>query len=425
MLTAHLNQKLSELIPKDAAFAIAFSGGGDSTALVHALRDHPQAKCVYIVDHNLRAGSNAEAQAAKEFATNCGYDAKILTWEHESPDTAIQEKARQARYAYMAHECREDGIQYLLTAHSEDDQAETLMMRYDRNTDWRGAAGMAEVTYAPIWPQMALVSIVRPLLAMSRQALRDYNREHKLDWAEDPSNQNRDYARIRARDYIVRHPEARSELLLMAAEMRENMKTEKAMLREQFTRFGNIDTHGIITLTDIPLPELLYQCLRCASGQGGMIDRRRIRHLLSRMRDLGFKSATLGGALIAKDKNGFVICRDPVAVKGRQDSHHDRQATKPRLVFRLSHTPRVWDGRYLVTGPKRRSYMGSVHQNMELLLPEQREMLKKIPRAAQLTLPVSKKENLIRVVGHGNSGSHKVISLVRARLEAALGAKLA
>jgi len=47
MLTAHLNQKLTELIPQGAPFAIAFSGGGDSTALVHALRNHPQAKMIH------------------------------------------------------------------------------------------------------------------------------------------------------------------------------------------------------------------------------------------------------------------------------------------------------------------------------------------------------------------------------------------
>lgn len=101
MLTAHLNQKLSELIPKGEPFAIAFSGGGDSTALVHALKDHPQAKHVYIVDHDLRAGSGAEAQAAKDFALACEYNSKMLKWKHNSPSSALQEKARKARYGLM------------------------------------------------------------------------------------------------------------------------------------------------------------------------------------------------------------------------------------------------------------------------------------------------------------------------------------
>ena len=53
MLLKHLNKEISKLIPYGEKFAIAFSGGGDSTALVHALKDHPQSEFVYIVDHNL------------------------------------------------------------------------------------------------------------------------------------------------------------------------------------------------------------------------------------------------------------------------------------------------------------------------------------------------------------------------------------
>jgi len=136
-LTAHLNQKLTHLLPDNAPFSIAFSGGGDSTALVHALKDHPQATHVFIIDHNLRSGSAKEAQAALSFAQNCGYDAKVVTWSHDSPTTGVQEKARQGRYKIMAQLCIAAGIEYLLTAHNQDDQAETVMMRMDRQTDLR------------------------------------------------------------------------------------------------------------------------------------------------------------------------------------------------------------------------------------------------------------------------------------------------
>jgi len=424
MLTAHLDKKLSELIPKDTPFAIAFSGGGDSTALVHALKDHPQARHVYIVDHDLRAGSKAEARAAMAVAVKCGYDAKILKWNHNSPETAIQEKARSARYDLMGQACRKEGIEYLLSAHSEDDQAETLLMRYDRMTDWRGAAGMAELTYGAIWPQLATVNIVRPLMGVSREALRDYNRSHNLTWTEDPSNENRDYTRIRARDYLKARPALRSTLLKTADKMREALDTEKSMLRSQLSQLGRVDENGIIYLTQAPLPELMFHCLRCASGQGAMIDRAKIKSLLSRMRRPSFKSATLGGAMVAKHKSGFIICRDPVAAKGRQDSHHQRRDIRRKLSLRLSDTPRIWDGRFLVTGPKHRSYMGAVYHNSESLIKEHREALKAIPLPARPTLPVSKKENSIRLLGAGIEGIHIAKSLVRSRLEAALGGQI-
>jgi len=424
MLAAHLYQALSRLIPKEEPFAIAFSGGGDSTALVHALKDHPQAKSVFIVDHNLRAGSEAEAQAAKDFAVKCGYDTVLFTWKHNSPKTALQEKARKARYGLMGDECRKRKIKYLLTAHSEDDQAETLLMRYDRQTDWRGAAGMAEQSYSPVWPELAMVHLLRPLLTVRRDSLRDYNRKHSLSWAEDPSNENRDYARIRARDYLESKPNLRESFLQTARDMRACLVEEKAVLRKQFSDIGQINSHGIITLSDMPLPELMLHSLRCAGGQGGLIERAKIRKLLVKMRLPSFKSSTLGGALVAKDKTDFVICRDPVSVKGRDDSHHDRQDMQERLQFTLSNYPQIWDGRFSVRGSNPHSFVGAVSHKLESFSKEDHKVLKKIPTAARQTLPVSVEKNAIQTIGHQDLGAQRVISLVKTRLEASLGGKL-
>ena len=419
-----IRDRLSKLIPRDEKFAIAFSGGGDSTALVHALRNHAQAKYVYIVDHDLREGSKEEAQAANAVAISCGFDAKVMKWQHNSPSSALQEQARNARYALMGVQCRKDEIKYLLTAHSENDQAETLLMRYERKTDWRGAAGMTELTYGAIWPQLATVNIVRPLLRVSREVLRDYNQSHNLTWTEDPSNENRDYARIRARDYLKARPALRADLLETADKMREALDIEKSILRSQLSRLGKVDENGIIYLNEPPLPELMFHCLRCAGGQGVMIDLAKIKGLLSRIRRPSFKSATLGGAMVAKHKSGFIICRDPVAAKGRQDSHHQRRDIRRKLSLRLSDTPRIWDGRFLVTGPNRRSYMGAVYHNSESLRKEHRQALKAVPAPARPTLPVSKKENSIRLLGAGVEGMRISKSLVKSRLEAALGGQI-
>jgi len=424
MLTAHLNQKLSALIPKDASFAIAFSGGGDSTALVHALKDHPQARHVYIVDHDLREGSAAEAQAANDFALACGYDSRVLKWLHDKPNSALQEKARKARYGLIGDQCRKDRIKFLLTAHSEDDQAETLLMRYERKTDWRGAAGMAERTYGAVWPELVSINLVRPLLDVRRETLRDYIGAHDLKWAEDPSNDNRDYARIRARDYLKTRPDLGKLLLDTAAEMRAALDKEKSMLRLQFSHLGQVDEYGIITLADVTLSELMFHCLRCAGGQGGIIDRAKIKSLLSRMHEATFKSATLGGAMVAKRKTGFIICRDPVAVKGRQDSHHERVKLRRRLNLRLSDIPQLWDGRFLVSGSRQRSYMGSVFHNRALMTDAQKKMLKGIPAPARVTLPVSKMKDSIRILGADSEGSHITKCIVKTRLEAALGGQI-
>ena len=112
-------------------FAIAFSGGGDSTALVHILKDHDPKPLILIVDHGLRDGSRDEAEHAKKFSESLALETLILTWAHNNPKAGLQEKARKARYGLMGGVCRERGIAYLLTGHTQDDQAETLLMRYD------------------------------------------------------------------------------------------------------------------------------------------------------------------------------------------------------------------------------------------------------------------------------------------------------
>ena len=394
---------------------MAFSGGGDSTAIVHALKDHPQAKYVYIVDHDLRAGSGAEAEAARVFAGHYGYTAKVLTWNHNSPQSGLQEKARQARYKLMGEQCRAEGIKYLLTAHNEADQAETLLMRYERKTDWRGAAGIAELTYAPIWPALAMVNVVRPLLDCTRQELRDYNRAQGLSWAEDPSNQNRNFARIRARDELSETSIQRRELLATARDMRSALREEQMILQADAKAKLRIDEMGLIHLSAKPLPELMFHCLRAASGLGQHIDRAKIKRLLGMMDRAAFKSATLGGALIAKQKSGFVISRDPVAVIGRRDTRLGVSAASLNLDSEF----KIWDGRWAV-----KTHLEDTSIAPRYSLDDPRDS--RAP-AHKITQPVlrhySTSKEDYKIFDSMKVEGVEAICLVQKRLDAALGLK--
>lgn len=394
---------------------MASSGGGDSTALVHALRNHPEAKYVYIVDHNLRRGSAQEAEDARAFADECGYAPKVLTWNHASPQSGLQEKARCARYALMGEQCRTDGIKYLLTAHHQDDQAETLLMRYARKTDWRGAAGMAEVTYAPIWPELAMVNIVRPLLGRRRQELRDYNRIENLSWAEDPSNENRDFARIRARDALMQQGELRKDLLETAQDMRVALTLEKAILREDARAKIYINDMGGIHLSSKPLPELLFHCLRAASGSGQHLDRAKIKRLLKMMSAETFKSATLGGALVERQKSGYIICRDPVAVTGRRDKGQGVSAAPMEITSEY----KIWDGRWAV-----KSGLSNIFIAPRYSLDDPRDSRRP---ARKITQPIltqySKASGDFEVFESMSPKGIDAICLVQERLDAALSVK--
>ena len=424
MLTAHLNQKVQYLIPDGEPFAIAFSGGGDSTAIIHALKDHPQAGLAFIVDHDLRRGSRVEAKTAHDFARSCGYSAKVLTWQHGSPTSALQEKARKARYGLMGDACRKAGVNYLLTAHSKDDQAETLLMRYDRQTDWRGAAGMAELTYGPVWPELAMVNVVRPLLGISRQELRAYNKAHELSWAEDPSNQNRNYARIRARDYLASRPDIAALLLETAEELRKGVKKESEILQAEFKAFIRVDAYGVLYLAKIPSPELLAHLLRAAGGQGMPIDRGRIKRLRKEMGQSHFKAATLAGALVKPHESGYFICRDLVAVKGRHETSNSVSAGEEVIEAH----PKIWDGRFVyggvpVVGREGKNKITSLYAlraKFKNLGPDQ---FKNLPAEARPTLPAWLRKDVLQSVGSSHGDGFVIKCLVQSRLHAALGLK--
>lgn len=414
MLATHLISELERLLlDKSCRFAIAFSGGGDSTALVHALKDHPQRGPVFIVDHALRKGSDTEAQAAKRFAQTYGYEAHVLTWQHNSPKTGVQDKARRARYGLMGQACRHLGIEYLLTAHSEDDQAETLLMRYDKKTDWRGAAGISAISYAPVWPELAMVNICRPLLGLSRQKLRDYNKAHDLKWVEDPSNENRDYSRIRARDYLSSHNVLKDELLLTAKDLQAGLSWEQDNLEQELeaAKFGPA---GDVTFSRLPSCEMLGLALRAGGGSGGAISRQRLRARYCQLKTGQLRAMTLLGGQAVRDNQKWHISRDPVAVTGRSD-----KGLKPRAVpMTLTAQLQIWDGRFVVSA-KREGYeirpnSGLTHERSIRL----KTMLASLHKSVRPTCPVIISGDMAYACDEVAEAEIK--SLVQTRLKAAL-----
>ena len=336
-------------------FAIAFSGGGDSTALVHILKDHDPKPLILIVDHGLRDGSRDEAEHAKTFSESLALETLILTWAHNNPKAGLQEKARKARYGLMGGVCRERGIAYLLTGHTQDDQAETLLMRYDRGTDWRGAAGMAQNIYAPIWPELAEVTLVRPLLGCSRRRLRDYNRHHNLKWSEDPSNQNRGFTRIRARDYLSNRPHIKADLLNTAQDLQVGLAQETKHFREFLDKHTDIDDVGIISLNKLPPARLMTLFLRAASGTGGPIHKNSIAEIMKALKETDFPGGTLAGAYVMKRRGKIIIGRDPVAAKGR--------GNQPAIPIRKLSPQEtiIWDGRFKVQNAHEATKIGTSH----------------------------------------------------------------
>jgi len=177
---------------------LAVSGGPDSTALMllaAAWSRREQHKIeVATVDHGLRPGAREEAQSVGAAAQALGFAHHLLVWEGEKPDSRLQERARDARYALLAACAR--GMEppgAIVTAHHAEDQAETILFRLTRGSGVAGLAGMAPES------RVCDAPLLRPLLGASKAALIAICDAAGCAYIHDPSNDNPAFARVRLR----------------------------------------------------------------------------------------------------------------------------------------------------------------------------------------------------------------------------------
>ncbi|MEZ5911474.1 MAG: tRNA lysidine(34) synthetase TilS [Paracoccaceae bacterium] len=198
-LLAELRQSVGQ--PAPPALGVAVSGGSDSLALLHLLADWagqggPVLRAV-TVDHGLRpeAGDEARMVAATCAALGVGHD--ILMWSGWDGRGNLPDRARRARYGLIAGWARGLGLGVVALGHTADDQAETFLMRLARGSGLDGLSGMATRRRAEG------IDWLRPLLGVRRYELRDMLRGRDAVWADDPSNEDEAYERVRVRHTLM------------------------------------------------------------------------------------------------------------------------------------------------------------------------------------------------------------------------------
>jgi tRNA(Ile)-lysidine synthase len=203
------------------ALVLAVSGGPDSTALMllaaHWARSRKRKPKVVAVtvDHGLRPESKREALAVKRLARVLGIAHRTLRWTGKKPATGLQEAARLARYRLLAEAARRVGAGAILTAHTSDDQAETVLLRLARGSGITGLGGMQRRTrLAPLFAhpyprrgefdrgQTGALMLVRPLLDIPKSRLLATLATAKVPFAKDPSNEDPRFTRVRIRNLM-------------------------------------------------------------------------------------------------------------------------------------------------------------------------------------------------------------------------------
>ena len=181
------------------ALVLAVSGGPDSLALMwlaarwrRALTRGPRLIAV-TVDHGLRPEAAREARDVKRLARTLDLPHRTMRWNGAKPKTGLPAAARTARYRLLVQAARANGATHILTAHTRDDQAETLLMRMLRGSGIAGLAAMARET------EREGLMLARPLLDISKSQLVATLGKAKIAFADDPTNRDQSFTRPRLR----------------------------------------------------------------------------------------------------------------------------------------------------------------------------------------------------------------------------------
>ncbi len=188
----HALGALSEDTVRPHRYVVAYSGGLDSTVLLHALatssKQHGVPLLAIHIDHGLQEDSEQWAEQCCTAAAALGVEYQSMRVTVDSnAGTGQEAAARDARYAALASLMSPGD--WILSAHHQDDQAETLLLNLLRGSGPAGIAGIAALR------SFEDGFLARPMLTFSRHALQDYSTQHDLSWIEDPSNSDSSFDR--------------------------------------------------------------------------------------------------------------------------------------------------------------------------------------------------------------------------------------
>lgn len=329
---------------------LAVSGGSDSIALLQlasTLRTLGAALRVATVDHQLRPASADDARFVERAAAALGVQAIVLRWAGDKPATGLQAAARAARYRLLAHEAASWRADAILTAHTADDQAETVSMRMARRSGARGLAGMAPETIIADGanpPQRLL----RPLLAIRRAGLRGLLADKGAAFIDDPSNHDPRFERVRVRQAIERSPrgEAATDALLAIAAGARRLtalidRLDNARAGALGAAFGADGSISLEAAAVSPAVDgaLAARFFGAAGGGDPPADEAAAAALQAAVAG---RRATLSGAMIGRAGPRVVIAREPAAIFGRKGE-------TPMPAIPIAPGARLlWDRRFIV-----------------------------------------------------------------------------
>jgi tRNA(Ile)-lysidine synthase len=300
---------------------VAFSGGGDSVALLIGARlwarETGRPLLAVTIDHGLQPDSAGWADWCAGRARRLGLAHRILLWEGDKPVTGLPAAARAARHGLLARAARAVGARVILFGHTADDRLEARLMRQAGGS----VPEPREWGPSPLWPEGRGLFALRPLLDARRAQIRKRLAQAGESWLDDPANADPRHPRVRARLQIAGGGDPPPEVSAPTPCLDDVV----------------IDPAGEITLGPrTSRPRFLAPALLCASGSSRPPRRQRLDRLLAQVASGEPFTATLAGARVECDGAVVRITREA------GDIARAGGGARPLPVGE----PVVWDGRF-------------------------------------------------------------------------------
>ncbi len=320
-ISARAAKQLFAALKSAPALVLAVSGGPDSVALMWLMARWQRSLArgplltVVTIDHGLRPEAAREAREVKRLAAEFGLPHRTLRWRGAKPKTGLPAAAREARYRLLAQAARALGASHVLTAHTRDDQAETLLMRLFRGSGLAGLSAMA-----PLSERDGIV-LARPLLDVPKAQLIATLRRAKVGFADDPTNRDTAFTRPRLRALLpllaAEGGDARNLARLAARLARANAAVE--VLADGAERFLRLRDRGDASQAGVRSFE--------ASAFAALPEEVRLRLLLRAVNALGHE----GPAELGKVESLMFVLDQAIAA-----SLHTRSSGRPVLKQTLA-----------------------------------------------------------------------------------------
>jgi len=319
--------------------AIAISGGADSMALLLLASDWAHEKngktIALTVNHNLREEAAAEAAQVAKWCAQKNMEHHILDWQHvQLPTSAIQQSAREARYSLMTEWCKKNQVAYLLTAHHQGDQIETLFFRLARGSGLAGLACMPPHTIKNG------INLLRPLLQAPKSRLIATLKHYNQPWLEDPSNQNTKYTRVHIRNQLqelTNDSEFGNRVTIVSERLQKFRKALENYIVHELANSAQFfpQAYAVLSLREKLSPESFSYLAQILSGGKYPPRTEKLLRFYQEIYAQDFKKRSFSGLLFEPIADGkIIIYREPHAIEKSRIIQAGEQA--------------IWDKRFSV-----------------------------------------------------------------------------